>query len=146
MDRQCLLLPAEPEPIDVICLTHDVVVLPEQVDGDLGIYRDELVALKKELLAEGVDVDYLHDQAHRTWRGLKGDVVVTILLGPAAGLVGRLGCLADGVVPVAVPVVWCDRYGFELGVVERHLRWAWGVGLVTLMVVMGGVASRVESG
>lgn len=38
--------------------------------------RDELVALRTELLAAGVDVDYLHDQAHRTWKGLKGDVVV----------------------------------------------------------------------
>lgn len=62
-------------------MTHEVVVLPELVEGGVGTYRDELVALKKELLAEGVDADYLHDQAHRTWRGLKGDVVVQILLG-----------------------------------------------------------------
>ena len=37
-------------------------------------------------------------------------------LGPAAGLGSRLGCGPNGVVPVAVPVVFGERDGLELGV------------------------------
>ncbi len=53
-------------------LPHDVVVLPEAIDDDTAVYRDELITFAKELRAEGVDAGYLHDAEHRTWSGRKG--------------------------------------------------------------------------
>lgn len=67
---------------DVESLTHDATILPERVEGGLGIYRDDSVALAKEMRASdpALDVGYLHSPDNRTWRGLKGDVVGEIIL------------------------------------------------------------------
>ncbi|SRR6266851_2497253 len=60
---------------------HDVIILPEALDGDAGIYRDELSSLAKEMRIAGLDAAYLHDQDHRTWSGRRGDpILVPILL------------------------------------------------------------------
>lgn len=81
MTTEIELRPTDPDDVDVATFSHDAVILPQQTDGDLGIYRDEQVALKKELLAAGVDADFLHDPEHRTWLGLKGDVVINLAIG-----------------------------------------------------------------
>lgn len=57
-------------------LPHDVVVLPEALNDDTGIYRDEFMTFAKELRAEGLDAGYLHDVAHRTWSGRKGEALL----------------------------------------------------------------------
>ena len=60
---------------------HDVVILPQSLNGERGICRDEQLMIKKQLSAMGVDADYAHDQDHRDWLGLRGDVVAAITLG-----------------------------------------------------------------
>lgn len=57
-------------------LPHDVVVLPEAIDDEVGVYRDELISFAKELRAQGVDAGYLHDPEHRTWSGRKGEALL----------------------------------------------------------------------
>lgn len=60
---------------------HGVVILPEAVEGAVGIYRDDLVTLAKEMRSAGIDAAYAHDQEHRTWSGRMGaPVLVPILL------------------------------------------------------------------
>jgi hypothetical protein len=74
----------EPDVGGPATLAHEVVILPEEIDdGAIGLYRDELLTLKKELVAQGVDADFLHDASHRSWLGLKGEVAVSIVIGLA---------------------------------------------------------------
>jgi hypothetical protein len=66
---------------DLLAFDHEVVVLPEALEGDVGVYRDELSSFAKEMRAAGLDAAYLHDQGHRTWSGRKGGpILVPILL------------------------------------------------------------------
>ena len=83
-------------------LPHDVVVLPEAVDGDRGIYRDEFITFAKELRAEGVDAGYLHDADQRSWSGRKGEA----LLIPA--IIALSANVATGAATIAVSR-WLER-------------------------------------
>jgi len=83
--RVSMLEPRSSGPFEVPTLEHDLVVLPQRIEGDVGIYRDETLMIKKELLAEDVDVDYLHDAEHRQWHGLKGqELLLQIAIGIAS--------------------------------------------------------------
>ena len=75
------LVVTEPPEYTATLSGHDVVILPIRVQDDVGIYPDEVLTLKKQLRAQGVDADFLHDSDHRRWLGLKGEVVATIILG-----------------------------------------------------------------
>lgn len=69
-------------------IEHDLVILPERIDGDIGIYRDELLTFVKALRAEGVDAAFLHDSEHREWLALMGDVPTSMLIGVASSFIG----------------------------------------------------------
>lgn len=45
----------------------DVVIFPEFIDGDFGIYRSNLIPMKKELAEVGVRAEYAHPPDRRTW-------------------------------------------------------------------------------
>ncbi|MDE0805860.1 MAG: hypothetical protein OSA99_21360 [Acidimicrobiales bacterium] len=83
-------------------LPHDVVLLPEGLDGDTGIYRDECITFAKELRADGVDAGYLHDADRRTWSGRKGEA----LLVPA--IIALSANVATGAATIAVSR-WLER-------------------------------------
>jgi hypothetical protein len=69
---------------------HEVLVLPESIRGDVGTYRDEALVLVKELRAEGVDAEYLHNAERREWHGLRSqDTVAVLILSFAAGLLSN---------------------------------------------------------
>jgi hypothetical protein len=69
---------------------HEVLVLPESIRGDVGVYRDEALVLVKEMKAEGIDAEYLHDPERREWHGLRSqEVVVVLTLSFAAGLLAN---------------------------------------------------------
>jgi hypothetical protein len=59
----------------------DIVVYPLAMEGDIGVYSESVLTLVKEWRVEGVDVQYLHDANHRTWLGLNGAVIFTIVVG-----------------------------------------------------------------
>lgn len=95
-------------------LPHDVVILPEAVDGDTGVYRDETLMFAKSLRAVGVDAGYLHDEPNRTWAGRLGEpilipVVIALATGVVTSVIGTAVCgwLAKtfGAQDVAVRVV-----------------------------------------
>jgi hypothetical protein len=68
-------------------LPHDVVLIPEAVQGDVGVYRDEHIAFAKVLRAEGIDAGFCHDADHRTFSGRKGDpIVIPLVIGIAANV------------------------------------------------------------
>lgn len=61
----------------------DAVILPERLDeaSVIGIYRDEVLSLKKDLVAVGLSADFLYPTDNRRWLGLHGEVVVSIVVG-----------------------------------------------------------------
>ena len=65
-----------------------IVVLPVLVEGDLGVYSNEVSTLAKELRAAGVASDYLHDADHRQWRINMGEVPVDLVVGVASAIIG----------------------------------------------------------
>ena len=54
---------------------RDCVILPLEVQGEVGVYSEAELTLKKDLTEAGIDADYLHDPQHRRWLGLHGPVV-----------------------------------------------------------------------
>lgn len=75
------LNPSDPPVIEALPGEHDVVLLPQEIDGDIGIYRDEQTMVVKELRAQGVDAAFLHDSEHRHWLALKGsDIVIPLIV------------------------------------------------------------------
>ena len=53
----------------------DLVILPYDLDGDRGIYSDQLATTVKTLRAEGIDARWLHDADHRLWSGERSALV-----------------------------------------------------------------------
>jgi len=81
--------PADPPDLTDARLDHAVVILPQRMEGEEGVYRDEQLTLAKELRGEGVDADYAQDADHRLWHGLKGgDVLIQVTLGLGTSIVG----------------------------------------------------------
>ncbi len=76
-------------PIDVEpTLSHDVVVLPSELDNDNGIYAESVSSLVKQLRRSGIDASYLHDAEHRRWRLRKSaDLPTELFIGVAASAV-----------------------------------------------------------
>ncbi len=62
--------------LDLDELPHDLVVLPEGLEGDVGIYREDLLAFPKLMRADGLDAGFLHDPEHRRFSGRKGDPIL----------------------------------------------------------------------
>ncbi|MGA7088956.1 MAG: hypothetical protein WB116_11905 [Candidatus Dormiibacterota bacterium] len=56
-----------------------IVILPEEMRGEIGVYSDASVTLAKRLRDQGLDASYQQDFQHRTWRGRKGGPLVTAL-------------------------------------------------------------------
>jgi hypothetical protein len=63
-----------------------IVVLPEAIEGDVGIYPNAATMLVKELRAAGIPAEYLHDPDHRQWHVLMGDVPTELIIGVVTGL------------------------------------------------------------
>jgi hypothetical protein len=89
------------EPVDeewlqhVDALPHDVVLVPEAIKGDVGVYRDEHIAFAKTLRAEDIDAGFCHDAEHRTFSGRKGDpVVIPLVIGIAANVTTGVATVA----------------------------------------------------
>jgi hypothetical protein len=60
-----------------------ILILPLLLEGDVGIYSQQALTLRKELASIGIDSDYLHDTAHRKWLGRHGPVIAEIVIGLA---------------------------------------------------------------
>lgn len=76
-------------------LPCEVVVLPEALSGEVGVYRDETITLAKALREAGVDAGYFHGTDNRTWSGRKGDpLLVPIVIALAANVVTGVAFLA----------------------------------------------------
>jgi hypothetical protein len=79
-----LLLPDE--------LPADILILPREIDGDMGLYDDSVVTLAKGLQRLGTTATYLHEADSREWIGEKGiDAIVLSLIigiGSSAGWAG----------------------------------------------------------
>jgi hypothetical protein len=59
----------------------DVLILPREIDGDVGLYDDSVVTLAKGLRRLGITATYLHDADSREWIGEKGiDAIVLSLI------------------------------------------------------------------
>jgi hypothetical protein len=78
----------------------DLVVYPHSLDGDRGVYHEQLVSVVKGLRRDGVDVRWLHESDQRLWSGERSAlltlVAVPFVVGVAssagwAGLVRLLG-------------------------------------------------------
>lgn len=67
-----MLTPCDPPPYQVALVGHDIVLLPDRVEGENGIYSDAVLLLKKQLVEAGVDAAYLHDADHQLWEGKRG--------------------------------------------------------------------------
>lgn len=66
---------------------HDVVLLPEALRGEGGVYRDEHIAFAKELRSAEVDAGFCHDADRRTYSGRKGGpLLVPLVIGIAANV------------------------------------------------------------
>ncbi|MEU8176363.1 hypothetical protein AB0C14_26115 [Microbispora hainanensis] len=62
----------------------DITILPSWREGDVGVYREQLISLAKGLRKEGVTVTWFDDADHRTWYGERSavsDAVIAIALG-----------------------------------------------------------------
>lgn len=77
------------EPFVVDPATHvpdpelDVVIFPEFVDGDVGVYRSDKLFLKKRLVERGIRADYAFPPERRTWLREKSatQIAITLALG-----------------------------------------------------------------
>ncbi|MHB8466747.1 MAG: hypothetical protein ACYDH6_19250 [Acidimicrobiales bacterium] len=68
------------------------MIYPERLVGDDGVYRDEVITLKKAMVVEGVDTEYLHETEHRKWEGFKGaGILVPLII--SAGSSGAVAAL-----------------------------------------------------
>jgi hypothetical protein len=65
-----------------------IVVLPTSVEGEVGVYSNEVSTLAKELRAAGVAAEYLHGADHRQWRVNMGEVPVDIVVGVTSAIIG----------------------------------------------------------
>lgn len=86
--------------IPILLDEHDIVILPQMMDDDVGLYPHGTLVPFKELLQEGADIAYLHSKPHRQFLtelsvptfvidiliGLGTDTVVAVL---QSWLVGR---------------------------------------------------------
>jgi hypothetical protein len=63
----------------------DLVIFPEFVEGEVGIYRANLVPLKKRLAEDGIRAEYSHPPERRAW--LRELSAAEIALNVAIGLV-----------------------------------------------------------
>jgi hypothetical protein len=95
LDRRAHTHPAmirqisEPDVIaDLAFPDADVAVLPERIESDVGIYRDEVQTLVKALKLEGIRAAFVHDNDHREWRGAKGEVLIPVIIGVATSFIG----------------------------------------------------------
>jgi len=66
-----------------------VVILPESVQNDVGIYGNAASTLVKELRAASITSEYLHDADHRQWMIHMGDVPTELIVGIATGVIGN---------------------------------------------------------
>jgi hypothetical protein len=88
----------------------DLVVLPHDLDGDSGIYSDQLVTTMKTLRAEGIDARWLHDTNHRLWSGERSAVIdlwaIPFIVGIAssAGWTGLTALLRRRTGPVKLKI------------------------------------------
>jgi hypothetical protein len=67
-------------------LDHAVVVLPSQLNGDVGIYSGQTTGLVKQLRTAGVDAAFLHDSQHKQWDVRMGDVPTELVIAFVGGL------------------------------------------------------------
>lgn len=75
-------------------LDADLVILPHQLDGDRGIYSDQLVTLVKALRADGVDVRWSHDSDHRLWSGKRSAILTLVVIPLVVGIASSGGWAA----------------------------------------------------
>lgn len=84
---ECVLMRTRFELDEAVSVNDDldVVVFPEFVDGATGIYRAELIPLKKSLIEAGLRADYLHSPDRRTWlrERSEAEIVMNIFIGIA---------------------------------------------------------------
>jgi hypothetical protein len=72
----------------------DLVILPHDLDGDRGIYSDQLTTTVKTLRAEGIDARWLHDADHRLWDGKRSAVVDLWIIPFIVGIFSSAGWTA----------------------------------------------------
>jgi hypothetical protein len=65
-----------------------IVVLPQSIDGEVGIYPNATSTLVKELRAEGITAEYLHDADHRQWQIYMGEVPLQLILSITTSVIG----------------------------------------------------------
>ena len=72
----------------------DLVILPHDLDGDRGIYSDQLATTVKTLRAEGIDARLLHDADHRLWSGGRSALVDLWIIPFIVGIASSAGWTA----------------------------------------------------
>jgi hypothetical protein len=67
-------------------LPADVLILPREIDGDVGLYDDSVDTLAKELRSRGVTAVHRHEADSREWIGEKGigPIVLSFIVGIAS--------------------------------------------------------------
>ena len=70
---------------------HDVIILPESMDGDIGVYRGEVTDIPKRLRVDGVDADFAHAEDNRHWRELFGPTTADIVVALTASFLASGG-------------------------------------------------------
>ena len=72
----------------------DLVILPQDLDGDRGIYSDQLTTTVKTLRAEGIDARWLHDADQRLWSGERSAIVDLWIIPFVVGIASSAGWTA----------------------------------------------------
>lgn len=92
----------------------DAVVLPREIDGEIGLYDDSVVTLVKELREAGASAEFLHGPELRSFIGEKAVDVLAVNL--MVGIAGNAGWAAlravlsrRGKKPVEVKAARCEE-------------------------------------
>jgi hypothetical protein len=72
----------------------DLVLLPDRLDGDRGVYSDQLITAVKALRADGVDARWFHDVDHRLWHGERSAIVDLVVIPFVVGIASSAGWAA----------------------------------------------------
>jgi hypothetical protein len=91
-DSVAIIDPASPPPGGLpTAFDGDLVVFPHSLDGDRGVYNEQLVPIVKGLRTDGVEVRWLHDSDHRLWSGERSALLALAVIPFVVGIASSAG-------------------------------------------------------